>query len=204
MSAPHATAELIAKDLVSWAGEDLALRRHLIETGALFAGYDPQMKALHDINTDRLSDVIDRIGWPSAALVGERGAAAAWLIAQHAIGRPDFFRRCAALVGEAAERSEAPAWQFAMMTDRIRVYEGRPQVYGCQFDWDAEGQLSPLPIEDPEHVDERRRAVGLKPLAEKQAELRAQAEAEGDRPPTDYEARRLEGERWAKETGWRS
>lgn len=193
----------IAADLIAWVDEDLALRRTLIETDALFAGYHPQMRALHEHNADRLAQVLDQVGWPSASLVGERAAEAAWLIAQHAIGLPDFFRRCAALVAEAAARGETPGWHAALMADRICVFEGRPQIYGSQFDWDDQGQMSPLPIEDPEGVDERRRAVGLNTLAERQAEMRARAALEGQGPPADFAARRAEGERWAKEAGWR-
>jgi hypothetical protein len=190
--------------LLAWAEEDLALRRALVESGELFAGgYHPRMRAVHERNADRLQGVIEALGWPTAGLVGERGAEAAWLIAQHAIGRPDFFRRCAALVEAAAERGEAPGWQAAMMADRIRVFEGRPQIYGTQFDWDEAGELSPLPIEDPARVDERRRAVGLNTLGERRAELRERARAEGEIPPADRETLREAAESWAREIGWR-
>jgi hypothetical protein len=161
------------------------------------------MREVHERNADRLADVIETLGWPTTALVGEKAAEAAWLIAQHAIGRPEFFRRCAALVEAAVARGEAPGWQAAMMIDRIRVFEGRPQIYGTQFDWDEAGAMSPLPIEDAAGVDERRRAVGFGTLEERTAEMRRRVEVEGDRPPSDREARRAERERWAVETGWR-
>jgi hypothetical protein len=66
---------------------------------------------------------------------------------QHAISLPQFQRQCLALLQAAVTRGEAPAWQVAMLTDRIRILEGRQQLYGTQFDWDANGQMSPLPIE---------------------------------------------------------
>ena len=43
--------------------------------------------------------------------------------------------------------------------------EGNPQVYGTQFR-EANGEMAPFPIEDEQHVDERRAKVGLQPLAE--------------------------------------
>ena len=56
---------------------------------------------------------------------------------------------------QAAIAGEVPAWQLAYLEDRIAFFEGRPQVYGTQFDWDEQGQLSPLPIKDEANVDER-------------------------------------------------
>lgn len=90
-----------------------------------------------------------------------------------------------------------------MLEDRIRCFEGRPQRYGTQFDWDEHGELSALPVEDADSVDERRRAVGLGPLAEAVAAQRRLAIAEGERPPRDAAKRRLEAEAWAREVGWR-
>jgi hypothetical protein len=203
--AEGADAATLAADLVACRDDDLRTRAALVASGELFAsGYHPRMRAVHERNADRLDAVIARIGgWPTAALVGEEAAEAAWLVAQHAIGRPAFFRRCAALVEQAAAAGAAPCAQAAMMADRIRALEGRRQLYGTQFDWDEGGELSPHPIEDAARVDERRAAAGLNTLAERQAELRAQAVREGDAPPADGATRRAELERWAKETGWR-
>jgi hypothetical protein len=103
----------------------------------------------------------------------------------------------------AATRGEVPPLQPALLEDRIRTLEGRPQRYGTQFDWDESGELSPLPVEDRERVDERRRAVGLGPLTEAIRHQREAAAAEGDRPPDDWHARRRGREAWLREVGWR-
>ena len=129
--------------------------------------------------------------------MGDEAAEAAWLIAQHAIGLPAFQRACL----EAVKASDAPAWQAAYLEDRIRVLEGRPQLYGTQFDWDADGRMSPQPIEDPTGVDERRAAVGLPSLAE--AFEKQRRATTGEPVPADPEARRGEMEAWARSVGWR-
>ena len=41
-------------------------------------------------NTARLEEIVDAHGWPGIALVGEDGAGAAFLLAQHADHAPDF------------------------------------------------------------------------------------------------------------------
>ena len=103
----------------------------------------------------------------------------------------------------AAARGEVPALQPALLEDRIRTLEGRLQRYGTQFDWDESGELSPLPIEDPDGVDERRRAIGLGPLAQSIRSQRQVAAAECERPPGDWHARWHGMEEWLREVGWR-
>ena len=41
----------------------------------------------------RLRELIREHGWPDEQIAGKDGAEAAWLIAQHAIGEPDFERQ---------------------------------------------------------------------------------------------------------------
>lgn len=193
----------IARELLDMARRDAEMRAELVRRGALFDGYHPDMRALHEANAARLMAILDKTGWPDETAVGAEAAQAAWLIAQHAISLPDTMRRCAALLADAVTRGGAPGWRLVMLTDRIRVLEGRGQVYGAQFDWNEAGELAPLPIEDPAGVDARRAALGLNTLAERAAELRARAVAEGETPPVDPAARRAAAERWAEEAGWR-
>ena len=122
---------------------------------------------------------------------------------QHAISRPALQREALEALRLAAARGEAPAMQAALLEDRIRTLEGRPQRYGTQFDWDESGELSPLPLDDPSGVDERRRIVGLGPLDAAVRAKRQAAAAEGERAPHDWQARRRGMESWLREVGWR-
>jgi len=180
------------------------VRARLAADGALFDGYHPEMEAVHRANAARLRMVMHEVGWPGEGLVSKKAAEAAWTVAQHAIGEPAFQREVLGLVAQAVTAGEAPAWQAAYLEDRIRSFEGRPQRYGTQYDWDDAGHLSPWPsVEDPEGVDERRAAVGLGPLAANTARMRAAVAAEGEGPPADPAARRREAEAWARRVGWR-
>lgn len=122
-------------------------------------------------NTKFLKDVIEKRGWPGSSLVAVDGANAAWLLAQHADADPAFQRRCLDWVQAAYERKEATGQELAYLTDRVMVAEGKPQRYGTQFR-NMGGTLKPLPIDDPEHVDDRRRAKGLSPLSEYTEQMR--------------------------------
>ena len=191
----------LADRLIALAARDLETRERLARDGSLFDGYHPEMQAVHEANARELETIVATVGWPTVPIAGEEGAEAAWLIAQHAIGLPRFQRKCLGLLEAAVAAGEAPAWQMAMMVDRIRTFEGRPQLYGTSFDWDDEGRLSPRPIEDPERVDRRRSEVGLEPLAVAVAKLRARDAGE-PRPP-DLAEHRRRMEEWARQVGWR-
>ena len=202
VSTPHFKPAL-RDELLLMRAEDELVREELAADGSLYEGYHSRMAEVHRKNGERLAEIINAYGWAGKSLVGEDGAEAAWIIVQHSIANPALQRQCLMLIGEAAKQGEAPAWQFAYLADRIRVLEGRPQIYGTSFDWDERGEMSPCEIEDIERVDERRRSVGLPPLAESVRRHREGAAQSNERPPADWHARQREIEDWARSVGWR-
>lgn len=183
------------------AAHDLETRARLAADGSLFDGYHPEMQAVHEANARELEAMVAARGWPTADLAGDDGAEAAWLIAQHAIGLPPFQRHCLTLLKAAVDAGRAPAWQAAMMLDRILTFEGHPQIYGTQFDWDDGGEMSPRPIDDPDGVHGRRAEVGLEPLDQATATIRARDA--GQPRPADLAERRRRMDAWARSVGWR-
>jgi hypothetical protein len=184
------------------AEEDQAVRAELAADGSLFHRYHPRMEEVHRRNAAALLEIVERHGWPVRALVGEQAARAAWIILQHAIGDPSLQRRGLGWL-QAAARGEVAPIEVAMLEDRIRCYEGRPQRYGTQFDWDASGQLSPYPVEDPEGVDRRRASIGLGPLDEAVRSMREQMAQGPEMPPKDWAERQRQNELWLQKVGWR-
>jgi hypothetical protein len=193
----------LRRELLQMADLDQTVRAKLLADGSLFDGYHPEMREVHDTNAARLDAIIATHGWPGRRLVGEEGARAAWLILQHAIAQPDFQRRGLLLLQYAANRGDVPLDEVAMLEDRVRVFEGRPQKYGTQYDWDERGELSPHPIDDAEAVDDRRRALGLTPMEENTRRMREGAAREDHGRPRDTEARQQKFLEWARSVGWR-
>ncbi len=192
-------------DLLDMARLDHSVRAELAASGRLFnAGYEPRMARVHQRNARRLRRIIESVGWPGSDLVGGDGAEAAWLVLQHAISEPDLLRGALPLLTTAAREGKASPAHAAMLEDRIRFFEGRPQRYGTQFDWDADGSLSTGEVEDPQKLAERRDAVGLPRLEEQIEEVRSRATAEGQRPPADYRAYVDARDEWASNAGWRA
>jgi hypothetical protein len=102
-------------------------------------------------------------------------------------------------MARAAAAGEASKAELAMLEDRIRVLEGRPQLHGTQYDWDEAGMwMVPVgAVEDPASIDVRRKAAGLGPMVWRKPA------PEGEVPPDDVEARRREMDEWARRVGWR-
>jgi hypothetical protein len=190
--------EELRRELLDIAALDLKVREDLIRRGVIYDGYHPEMEAIHVRNASRLKEILAEYGWPVPSVVGDDGAEAAWLIVQHAIADPPFQRQCLPLLRSAAQTGEVPLWQVAMLEDRIRMFEGKPQIYGTQLETDSEGRVRPYMLEDPEHVEERRSEVGLEPLVERLAREKPSAK------PADPERFEREYQAWLRRVGWRS
>lgn len=158
--------DTLRTELLAMRAEDLRIRQELVDADELGGHYVPRMEAVHRKNALRLREIIATHGWPDEELVGADAAEAAWLIAQHAIGHPEFQRHTLQLLKDAADRGSVPRWHAAYLEDRVAMYEQRPQRFGTQWMDDArDGRIRPWVLAEPERVDELRAGVGLKPLA---------------------------------------
>ena len=116
-------------------------------------------------NLARMRIILAKYGWPGRRLVGEEGSHGAWLLLQHADRDTALQRTALELLARAVNSGDASGRDLAYLTDRVRLAEGRLQVYGTQLDYDSRGCASPKPSENPEQLDARRAAVGLEPVA---------------------------------------
>ncbi len=122
-------------------------------------------------NTAFMKRTLEKHGWPGKTLVGEDAANAAWLLVQHADSDREFQTKALDLLKPAVKAGEATGQQLAYLTDRVLVGQGKPQLYGTQFQ--GRGPTAePAPIEDEANVDKRRAEIGLGPLAEYAKQIR--------------------------------
>lgn len=192
----------IADQLINMKKADDLLRQKLISTGELFNGYHTKMEALHLKNANHLDQIIATLGYPTIEKVGKEGNSAAWLIIQHAISLPALMKKCLSLLIKIDSTDKESLQQIAYLSDRIAVFENRPQQFGTQFDWDQDGQLSPQPYDDITLVNERRKKVGLNSLEEQTHLIRQRAQEENELPPENLVQRKFEIEEWKKKVGW--
>ena len=192
----------IAKKIIELKNADYELRDRLVQNRQVGEGYNEEMKELHNRNAEILNEIIDTIGYPTIDTVGKKACEAAWLVIQHSTGKPGFMKKCAKLLENVISENKAESWYLAYLTDRIAVLEDKPQLYGTQFDWDENGELSPNVVDDLTKVNQRRKAIGLNTLKEQIEIIRRQAKKESQLPPADFEKRKKEIDEWRKIVGW--
>jgi hypothetical protein len=187
----------LRQELLQMLDLDMRVRGELAADGSLFNGYHPLMERVHRENAARLREIIEVHGWPNVDLVGAQGAEAAWMIAQHSIGEPEFMRLCRDLLLSASSLGQVPKKHFAFIDDRIHVFEGKPQRFGTQLRGGPTG-LEPCALEDPGNVDAWRREVGLPDLAEVLASSRSN-------PPPRAQSQSVQDAaelKWRRDMGW--
>ena len=115
----------------------------------------------NEANARRLREIIAQYGWPTVSMVGVRGATAAGMIAI-AYRDTAFQAEVLSLMEPLLQRDEVPAMYYAALFDA----EHTPQRYGNNMEC-RDGRFEPTkPVEDPQHLAERRAALGLPKLPE--------------------------------------
>lgn len=162
-------------ELLEMAKRDQQVRQALIEkqqSGAQLSSRDvARIDSVDRAHTERMKAIIDTHGWPDQQAVGVDGANAAFLLVQHADRDPTFQKASLVLLREAYAEGLATGQQVALLTDRVLVAEGKPQLYGTQAQI-QHGEIIFQPIQDSAHVDKRRAEMGLMPLREYQQRMR--------------------------------
>ncbi|HBL52402.1 MAG: hypothetical protein UV20_C0012G0020 [Candidatus Magasanikbacteria bacterium GW2011_GWA2_42_32] len=113
--------------------------------------------------TERLKEIIEKIGLPTISKVGEEGHGAAFFIVQHSDFDVEFQKRYLEMM-KSAPSEEVNKRYTAFLEDRTRVNTGRLQVYGTQFYKNEKGVWGPRPMIDPKNIETRRKEVGLEPF----------------------------------------
>jgi hypothetical protein len=164
------TRPALRRELLLMRDRDQELR------AAAMAGGDSTANAavmhIDAANLQRLKHIVAQDGFPNRSMVGDDGVAAAWVLTQHADSDPVFQSRVLKILAARVRHHAFDPVEVAMLTDRVLIHQGKPQLYGTQFGNDGSG-LRPGKMEDPAHVDRRRASVGLGPLAEYSCVIRA-------------------------------
>ncbi len=192
----------IIEKIIALKNADLTLREKLAQSGQLSEGYNEEMKKLHIENAKILQEIVEISGYPTVDTVGKVASEAAWLVIQHSIAQPNFMRNCAKMLEVAVRENKANPRDLAYLKDRIAVLEGKPQLYGTQFDWDENGELSPNSYDDVIEVNQRRKSIGLNTMEEQTNLIRKQAKKENQKAPNDFLQRKKSIEEWRKSVGW--
>lgn len=158
-------------ELLAILADDQAPRVKL-EAIAREKGYDsPEVGALQDamldndaVNIGKVETILEEHGWVGPELVGPKAGDAIFMVLQHA--DISYQQKYLPLVRQVTRDGKIKTRDLAMFEDRVALREGRPQTYGTQLRAENGGKLHVSTMIDPDHVDERRAAIGLPPMAE--------------------------------------
>ena len=191
----------VGQELIKAAEHDTAVRLKLEKDGSLFDGYHPTMRSVHEKNAEILTKFMSVHGWPIPSKWGQEIHEAAWLIAIHAISRPNILRRALYALKKALNDGELVAEQYARLFDRIALYEGRQQEYGTQFFPGENGKWYARDLDSVEKAEERRSTIGMISFEQNQKEVDEWAATLPTVPPPVNEEKFLQ---FLIETGWRN
>lgn len=110
-------------------------------------------------NLEIIVSFLEKCGMPTLDEVNYIQMAGIWLVLQHA--HPQYQKKYIPLIEKAAANGDINYGVVATMKDRALMHDGKAQIYGTQV---KDGKLYYL--ENPEYVDQRRKEIGLEPLAE--------------------------------------
>jgi len=123
------------------------------------SAYFKKMNEQDKKNLNRFQELVPPGTWPGISKVGVKANLTAWLLIQHS---PTVIQKKYLPFLEASAKDGDSKWEHVAGTiDRIMVEEEGMQLYGTQFGMDEEGNGFVKPIKDPDHVDHRRKKVGL-------------------------------------------
>lgn len=126
-------------------------------------------------NLARVEEVIKQYGYPGATLVGSPCNETAFYVIQHS----DKIKHYIPYVEKAAKKSELPFRLYAMMLDRLLMYEGKEQLYGTQATGfnstnpetgKQEWVMIIWPVANPREVNNLRKKAGFDSTVEENAE----------------------------------
>ncbi|WP_373552629.1 DUF6624 domain-containing protein [Haliscomenobacter sp.] len=109
-----------------------------------------------------LRKIINTFGFPAWDCVGKSGANKFWLLVQHQDSQVEFQKEVLQLMEQKWLKGKVSAVDYAYLVDRVKVNTRELQVYGTQFDLNAErSSFTPKPVVDPANLNARREKMGL-------------------------------------------
>ncbi len=179
--------------------EDQTYRRQISDIEKKFGNDSREMRAhwqkinaIDSVNLIKVKGILDERGWLGDSVIGEQGNTTLFLVIQHFDQQTQ--EQYLPMMREAVKNGNARPSSLALLEDRVALGQGKRQTYGSQIGYDDSGAYV-LPLDDPDHVDERRASVGLGKLQDyvSQWEITWDAEAYKKKLP-EIEAKNIRRE----------
>jgi len=124
-----------------------------------------EMRVTDSTNRVVVTRILDSCGWLGFEDVGPDGSNALFLVIQHSDCQT--LNKYLPVLRKGVKDGKAPAYNLALMEDRVLICNGQKQKYGSQLSYDEKlSKYVLLPIENFEIVDSLRKRVDLPPIEE--------------------------------------
>lgn len=124
-----------------------------------------RVMVVDEANLKILKPVVARFSWHDLKTCGGKDAQLhAFILVQHADRDTPFQHAVLDKMRAAFLAGEVSATDYAYLVDRVAMGEKKPQTFGTQGGCDGDG-WKPIPVLEPNGLDERRHEVGLEPEA---------------------------------------
>jgi hypothetical protein len=157
----------LQKRLLEMKEEDQAIRHKAFDDPVDNVKKDELFKDMEAVDrklTAELKEIVQKYGWPTIRLVGMQASQAATLILNHSPDH-DFQRELLPKLSKMVEQDEIVGSDLGPIIDKLLLSEGKPQLLGSVFRFEGEFMIME-PVEDPEHLDQRRTQYLLPPMKE--------------------------------------
>lgn len=155
-----AYVETIRKELLWRRARDKEIR----ERGNMDEQVQWEMVDLQVANADRMKIWLQQVGWIDVKRFGLEVSRGAFYLVQHSADLPLMLAVLPHLERDVKSGLLKPARLYALLYDRIQVFQALQQRYGTQVSFDAAGNPVVDDLEDPSQVDALRAKLGMETL----------------------------------------
>lgn len=144
---------------------DQSVRGKAATTGAHLKEYQESADEQHkqdSIDQKTVFYILDKYGWLSEKEISSKASSGIFYVIQHA--GLDTQIKYQDLVIQAFRKKQIGDYEYAIFIDRIKMFEGKNQLYGTQLGMDNIGNLFLYPVEDITKLDSIRTLAGLQPF----------------------------------------
>lgn len=140
------------------------MEKHGMQSPELIAHFK-LIREKDSVNLNKVTKILDERGWLGPDIIGKQGNQTLFLVIQHSDQAT--MEKYLPMMQEAVKNGKANASNLALLEDRVALGQGKKQIYGSQIGTNPDtGENFVLPLEDPDHVNDRRTTVGLGPIEE--------------------------------------
>ncbi|SFU75877.1 hypothetical protein SAMN05216480_1217 [Pustulibacterium marinum] len=112
------------------------------------------------LNLKKVTKILDERGWLGPDVIGLDGNMTLFLVIQHSDHETQ--EKYLPMMRDAVAKGNAIASNLALLEDRVALANGEKQIYGSQLKTNPITGINYVyPMIDPDHVNERRSAMGL-------------------------------------------